>query len=119
MNAMAPSARMHHGRVASNRAMLLCPHCQFPMNIRSSDRITATVKHLYVHCTNVDCAFSAKWGLAPIHEISPSQMPDPSVDVPPCPFDYVRKAAERRRADQDPNQMMMFPEATERIDRSG
>lgn len=115
MNAMSGSASMRHGRVAPNRAFLLCPHCQFPMIIRDSERITETVKHIYVHCTNVDCAFTAKWGVSPIHEISPSQMPDPRVDIPPCPFDYVRKAAERRRGETDANQMLMFPEATERI----
>ena len=118
MNAPANQqfARQPLGRVAPNRAFLLCPHCATPMIIRDSERITETVKHLYVHCTNVDCAFTAKWGVSPIHEISPSQMARPDIDIPPCPHDYVRRAAERRRGEPDPDQLIMFPDATERIE---
>ena len=119
MNAPAHIARMNHGRVSLPRAFIICPHCQSAMIIRSSEYVTETVKNIYLHCLNVDCAFTGKWTVSPIHEICPSQMPNPAVNIPPCPFDYVRKAAERRRGEQDPNQMLMFPEATERIPAPG
>lgn len=98
------------GTVAPNRAFILCPHCGAPAIIRSSEQITETVKHLFTICTNPDCMHSWKSSISPIYTISPSNIPNPAVDIPPCPPEYVRRRhhSPRKGDPPDPNQITIF-----------
>jgi ssDNA-binding Zn-finger/Zn-ribbon topoisomerase 1 len=108
MNMVRTPARAAHGDIVmhSKKAIAACPHCDTPLRIRSSDRVTETFKHLYVQCENVDCGFTAKYSLSPVHQITPSGMPRLGIDIPECPPQYLRSrfAAHVRRAGHDPGE---------------
>lgn len=87
-----------------------CPHCRAPLLTRSSDPVTRTVRSLYVVCTNPDCGLTGRMQLSWVHTINPSLVPDPQVDIPPCPDSYVRRRYPDPGDDPDSNQLLMFPD---------
>lgn len=98
--------------IGTRRAFRLCPHCQAPALIRSSEDVTPTVKKLYMLCNNTDCGHTWIDQLAPVHTICPSQIPNPEVDIPQCPENYIRKhyRGGNRAPPEDPDQFLMFPD---------
>jgi hypothetical protein len=90
--------------VRASRSLMLCPHCNAPSIIRSSDRVTATVKDLFMICSNADCGHTWKAQISVVYTLSPSATPNPAVDIPPAPDDYQRRRfpAGARESGHDP-----------------
>ena len=69
---------------------LCCPHCEAPSRTRSGKRVTASVRDLYMVCTNVLCGCTWKAQLAIVCILSPSSQPNPRVTLPYRPEPFVR-----------------------------
>lgn len=97
------------GSVSPRRGFITCPHCQANMIIRGSEQESETVKRLRVICTNEDCGLTGIAQLSWLYQLSPSQVPNPEVVIPDCPFDYVRRHYRDSRGPPiDPDQLLMF-----------
>ena len=111
---MADAISGRVGTVAATRALIRCPHCTAAAIIRNSEQVTATIKDLYLHCTNTDCGHTWKAQIVPVHTICRSHLPNPAIDIKDCPPEYLRRRPPS--SGLDPDQMLMFPESTERIE---
>lgn len=92
------------------RATIICPHCNAPALIRTSEQVSRTVKHLLMICLNEDCGHTWKQETSPIYTLSPSAIPHPDVDIPMAPDDILRRRYPEpgRKAVHDPNQISVF-----------
>ena len=77
--------------------------------IRTSEEVTPTVKNLYMICTNPECGGTWIDQLSPLHWLSPSQIANPHVHIPPCPDTYLRRHYRDTGPPDDPDQLLMFP----------
>lgn len=59
-----------------------CPHCGSRAQIRTSTGVSRTMRKVYFLCNKVPCGHSWVATLEAIRTISPSGLPDPSVDLP-------------------------------------
>ncbi|AJG19107.1 ogr/Delta-like zinc finger family protein [Cupriavidus basilensis] len=59
-----------------------CPHCGTRMHIRTSRPVSLLSRELYVQCPNVECAYTCKMLLSPVHTIAPSIRPNPKAYLP-------------------------------------
>lgn len=90
---------------------LRCPHCRSTTIRRTSREITPTFRELFYLCRNPACAHSFKASLSYDYGLSPSAIPDPSVDLPMRVME--RTAGETipfppGSIEHDPNQMNLF-----------
>lgn len=61
---------------------LICPHClQKSLIVRSSSQECPTLRSLWVQCKNVDCGFTGRGYTEITHEISPSAIPNHSIQL--------------------------------------
>ena len=95
--------------IGTRRGHRRCPYCRAKAMIRTSEEQTPTVKNLTMHCLNSECG--AIWidQLSPLHLLSPSQIENPEVHIPPCPEGYLRRHYRETGPPDDPDQMLMFP----------
>ncbi|MBX9860683.1 MAG: ogr/Delta-like zinc finger family protein [Sphingomonas sp.] len=70
-----------------------CPHCGSVMRIYGSRLLTATYRQLHMQCTNVVCSASYRADLTLTHIISPSGLPNPSVNLPIASVARARAAS--------------------------
>ncbi|WP_431483703.1 ogr/Delta-like zinc finger family protein [Pseudomonas solani] len=77
---------------------LVCPHCQSKMRIRTSDGKHIFLRVAYLQCTNEACGWSVRAQFEMTHEMSPSGMPNPTVQLPVAP------AALRRESMRNPHE---------------
>lgn len=59
-----------------------CPHCNTRLHIRTSRPVSLLSRELYVQCPNVECAYTCKMLLSPVHTIAPSMQPNPKAYLP-------------------------------------
>ena len=59
-----------------------CPHCKSKVKIRSSRKKHVLLKIMYLQCTNHECSWSGKANFEITHQLSPSSIPDPSINIP-------------------------------------
>jgi hypothetical protein len=78
---------------------LVCPHCRDKMRIRTSDGVHVFLRVAYLQCTNEACGWGCRAQFEMTHELSPSGMPDPSVQLPMAPK-AIRMQAWRTPADE-------------------
>jgi hypothetical protein len=71
-------------------AKLSCLHCGQPLRTRSSRRLLPTSTELFLECTSFDCRATYGAAIEITHGITPSAIPNPSVQL--------RMAPPRRRA---------------------
>ncbi|AKX51735.1 transcriptional regulator [Thiopseudomonas alkaliphila] len=71
---------------------LVCPHCHSRMRIRTSEGMHILLRVAYMQCTNEACSWSARGEFLITHEMGPSGMPNPDVDLP------IADSAMRRHA---------------------
>lgn len=72
----------------SSRQQFLCPHCSAKMKLTASKLEAKLFRVSYFQCTNVFCGFTARGEFAITHQISPSNTPNPDVNL-----DVFRKAS--------------------------
>ncbi|SPC13162.1 conserved hypothetical protein [Cupriavidus oxalaticus] len=61
---------------------MTCPHCGTQLHIRTSRAVSLLTRELYVQCHNVECAYTCKMLLSPVHTIAPSMKPNPKAYLP-------------------------------------
>lgn len=95
---MAPSKRGDY-----SREVLDCPHCDTWAKLRSSRKVTRTVRDQYFQCQNLDCGHTFKVQQEIIATICPSARPRASVILPirPSQLGQVAAAALPRPANDD------------------
>lgn len=59
-----------------------CPHCQSPCKTTNSKNLSDTYKESYVYCTNDACGGRYVFGSEPVRELTPSQTPNPLINLP-------------------------------------
>lgn len=72
-----------------------CPHCGSTCKIRSSKRISATTRDLWLACEEPQCGATYKGQMALLHVLSPPAIANPRVHLPfrPAPADRFRPPA--------------------------
>ncbi|MBA1187547.1 ogr/Delta-like zinc finger family protein [Pseudomonas entomophila] len=80
---------------------LVCPHCAGRMRIRTSEGTHIFLRIAYLQCVNEACGWSVRAQFEMTHEMSPSGMPNPTVQLPLAPIAMRRQAM--RSADDQPD----------------
>ncbi|UPF05918.1 ogr/Delta-like zinc finger family protein [Pseudomonas mosselii] len=71
---------------------LVCPHCSSRMRIRTSEGTHIFLRVAYLQCVNEACGWSVRAQFEMTHEMSPSGMPNPAVQLPAAPVAMRRQA---------------------------
>lgn len=72
--------------------VFLCAHCNEKMLIRTSKQTCSLYKEVYFQCSNIFCGWTAHGEFTITHQISPSAIPNDSINLPT--FDpKIRKTA--------------------------
>lgn len=71
---------------------LVCPHCNGPLRIRTSEGTHVLLRTAYLQCANEACGFCARAQFEITHELSPSAMPNPTIKLPVAPVIMRRQA---------------------------
>lgn len=87
---------------------LVCPHCKSSIRIRTSVGLHKLLRKAYLQCSNEGCGWTALGSFEITHELSPSGMPDPAVELPVAPSSLRRVAMVTR---QGKNQSDLFDPA--------
>lgn len=61
---------------------IICPHCRTVARVTDSEQLTATYKRARCQCTRVECGHTFVVDVTSVLTLSPSALPDPSVDLP-------------------------------------
>jgi hypothetical protein len=93
---------MRNGGTQASRAFLLCPKCDAPAFIRSSERITATVKHMNAHCTNTGCGHTFLMELSFVHSFNPGLIDRPDLNLKVCPREQIPMSCRPKSARRQP-----------------
>lgn len=59
-----------------------CPHCSTKSRVRTSERISPLVSHLYIECSNTACNFAWRVDAYAKTTLSPSARPRANVLIP-------------------------------------
>lgn len=62
-----------------------CPHCGENMGIRKSQGLTPVYRVATVECRNDACGFRGTLGIEVTNTLTPSDIPNPTVDLPFSP----------------------------------
>jgi hypothetical protein len=102
------AARIPHAqwRHAGQPRLPAVPQVRCPAFIRSSERITATVKHMNAHCTNTGCGHTFLMELSFVHSFNPGLIDRPDLNLKVCPRERSPRPAARKG--RDDNQLSMF-----------
>lgn len=87
---------------------LRCPHCRSTALRRTSREVTATFRELFYICRNPACGHTFKATLAYEYGLSPSAIPDPSVNLPMRTMERLPGETIPPIALPDPNQFNLF-----------
>lgn len=81
---------------------LVCPHCQGRMRVRTSVGRHIFLRVAYLQCITEACSWAVRAEFEMTHELSPSGMPNPEVNLPSANGE-LRSAAlpEENRYDND------------------
>ncbi|MGE7993518.1 ogr/Delta-like zinc finger family protein [Pseudomonas sp. NPDC089554] len=71
---------------------LVCPHCISRMRIRTSEGKHVFLRIAYLQCVNEVCGWSVRAEFEMTHELSPSGMPNPEVQLPVANHELRRAA---------------------------
>ncbi|MDN7131751.1 ogr/Delta-like zinc finger family protein [Halomonas sp. MC140] len=73
-----------------------CPHCGQNLRIRKSQGLTPVYREAVVECRNDDCGFRGKAGIEVTNTLTPSDTPNPMIDLPFVP--RMQRAMEAKAA---------------------
>ncbi|WP_079228916.1 ogr/Delta-like zinc finger family protein [Pseudomonas putida] len=74
---------------------LVCPHCNSRMRIRTSEGRHIFLRVAYLQCINEACGWSVRAEFEMTHELSPSGMPNPEVQLPSAGKELRKSALAR------------------------
>ncbi|MGP5308071.1 ogr/Delta-like zinc finger family protein [Vreelandella alkaliphila] len=78
----------------SSKHRLPCPHCSQNLRIRKSQGLTPVYREAVVECRNDDCGFRGKARFEVCNTLTPSDIPNPMVDLPFAP-NLLRQAIKK------------------------
>ncbi len=70
-----------NGKVRYTTRRYKCPHCGSCAKVRSSKEESKLVTKRYLQCQNIECGHTYATMEEIVHTITPSAMPDPSVNL--------------------------------------
>lgn len=85
-----------------------CPHCRSASFRRSSRMITPMLREVFYACRNVACGHTWKASLIFEHSLSPSAVPDPTLNLPVRPMPRDQAVLPDPALEPDPNQPGLF-----------
>lgn len=65
-----------------SKASFICPHCKSNLTLRTSKKESNLFRVAYYQCSNIFCGFTARCEMTLTHQVTPSQQPDPAVNLP-------------------------------------
>ncbi|WP_136067118.1 ogr/Delta-like zinc finger family protein [Modicisalibacter radicis] len=68
-----------------NRHRIPCPHCGENVRVRKSQGLTPVYREAILECRNEACGFRGKASIELTHTLTPSDMPNPTVELPLVP----------------------------------
>ncbi|WP_296250531.1 ogr/Delta-like zinc finger family protein [Pseudomonas sp. UBA4194] len=71
---------------------LVCPHCGGSLRIRTSVGQHIFLRTAYLQCINEACGATYRGQFEITHEMSPSGMPNPTVQLPVAPVSLRRES---------------------------
>jgi hypothetical protein len=90
------------------RGSMRCPHCRSIANRRSSAEVTPTYWDIYYTCSDPRCGHTWKAALSYVYGLSPSAVPDPSLDLPMRAATRAEVVKPELPPPDDPNQPRLF-----------
>ncbi len=88
-----------------------CPHCQKWATVRHSVELSPTLRALYFQCREVFCGHTWKSHLEMVCTVTPSAVPNPSIDLPLSPKSENLRLLSAANA--DPRQQTIFGDTDE------
>lgn len=83
---------------------LVCGHCRSKVRIRTSSGEHVHLRTAYLQCTNEACGATYRAVFEVTHTLSPSSMPNPSMDLPLAPAAMRREAMKTLMGDAESKQ---------------
>ncbi|WP_457794920.1 ogr/Delta-like zinc finger family protein [Acinetobacter baumannii] len=65
----------------ASRNRFLCPHCDHKLYLRTSKLENPLFRVAYFQCTNIKCGFTARAQFEITHQIAPSAIPNPKIQL--------------------------------------
>lgn len=78
---------------------LKCPNCGESIRIRNSVAMHPLLRTTYMQCVNVVCGATYRGQVEITHLMSPSGMPNPTVNLPLAPAS-IRREAQRKEGER-------------------
>ena len=84
--------------MTTSKHRIPCPHCDQNLRIRKSQGLTPLYREAIAECRNDDCGFRAKARIELCNTLTPSDMPNPAIDLPFAPslISQAIKQAQRK-----------------------
>lgn len=82
-----------------------CPHCGKTATVRTSERLSDTMRALYFQCRDMTCGHTWKSHLEAVCTITPPAIPNPRVNLPLSPRSELLQR--RIAAHSDPRQLSL------------
>lgn len=94
------------GKRSGAGCFMVCPKCDAPATIRTSDRPSVTVTQLIAMCSNPGCGHSYRADIVFVHTLVEGNIDRPDLALPVCPREqvpHVLPPAGRRGDDDEPS----------------
>jgi hypothetical protein len=78
-----------------------CPHCEAAASTRTSRKVTALVREVYMQCNNLNCGHTFVAQLSVVRTIAPSNIPRPGLVLPIAPPRRKARSGEFNAANDD------------------
>lgn len=85
---------------------LICAHCRAKVRIRTSIGEHLLLRTAYLQCTNEACGATFRGAFEITHTLSPSAMPNPSIQLPMAPSAMRREAVRSLQGDDSQGDLL-------------
>lgn len=85
---------------------LICAHCRAKVRIRTSIGEHLLLRTAYLQCTNEACGATFRAAFEITHTLSPSAMPNPSIQLPMAPSAMRREAVRSLQGDDSQGDLL-------------
>tara|TARA_R110002167_G_scaffold98718_13_gene259449 strand:+ start:2222 stop:2536 length:315 start_codon:yes stop_codon:yes gene_type:complete len=92
----------------------VCPNCHGPLRVRNSIALHPLLRTIFFQCQNVPCGATYNGQMEITHILSPSGMPNASIDLPLAPS-AIRKQAQHNNDDQQLDFDQLLNDETQKV----
>lgn len=85
---------------------LICAHCRAKVRIRTSIGEHLLLRTAYLQCTNEACGATFRAAFEITHTLSPSAMPNPSIQLPMAPSAMRHEAVRSLQGDDSQGDLL-------------